>query len=194
MIDLTRCGSRRTSMPLTNAVPPVGGPHALQDLHGGRLARAVGAQDPEHLARRHGERDARDGLQVAIALAEVPHLDHRPVGMASFHHAPASGEKAGAKPQKQIRPIHTTAPPCPNPPPPSFPRTRESIPDASRLRRLVRLTGLSRLMSTRHSGAVHVTVQGRCPYNPFTPSSAAALSGAYRGAHTGSQLSRSAQS
>jgi len=38
------------------------------DAHGGALARAVGSEEPEHLAVAHVEREAADGLEVAVAL------------------------------------------------------------------------------------------------------------------------------
>ena len=55
MIDLTRWGSRRTSMPLTNAAPASGGRMPSRTSTVVVLPAPVRAQDPEHLARRHGE-------------------------------------------------------------------------------------------------------------------------------------------
>jgi hypothetical protein len=48
---------------------------ALEDLHGGRLARAVGAEQAEHLAPLHGDVDATHRLVVAVALVQVANLD-----------------------------------------------------------------------------------------------------------------------
>jgi hypothetical protein len=48
---------------------------ALEDLDGRGLARAVGAEQPEHLARRDLEVDAAHGLVLAVALVEVAHED-----------------------------------------------------------------------------------------------------------------------
>ena len=39
------------------------------------LARAVGAEESEHLAAIHGERDAADGLDLPVGLDEVLDLD-----------------------------------------------------------------------------------------------------------------------
>ena len=44
-----------------------------QDADGRRLARAVGPEEPERLARRDLEVDARDRLHLAVALLEIAH-------------------------------------------------------------------------------------------------------------------------
>src|SRR5207245_5061577 len=49
---------------------------ALQDLDGGRLARAVGSEEREHLAPVDIEVDAVDGRDVRIPLHEAADLDH----------------------------------------------------------------------------------------------------------------------
>src|SRR5207245_7997456 len=49
---------------------------ALQDLDGGRLARAVRSEEGEHLALVDVEVDAVDGRDVRIPLHEAADLDH----------------------------------------------------------------------------------------------------------------------
>jgi hypothetical protein len=53
--------------------PPV----ALEDLDRRRLASPVRAEQAEHLAARDLEGETADGVDVAIALAEVGNLDRR---------------------------------------------------------------------------------------------------------------------
>ena len=48
---------------------------ALEDLDGGGLAGAVGPEQPEHLAAAHLDVDPAHGLVLAVALAQVAHLD-----------------------------------------------------------------------------------------------------------------------
>ncbi len=43
-------------------------PEPLEDLHGGRLARAVGPEEGEHLAAVHVEVDAVDGDMPPVPL------------------------------------------------------------------------------------------------------------------------------
>ena len=50
-------------------------PVALEDLGGGRLARAVGSQQAEDLAGRDAERDPPHGLEVAVGAAQVADVD-----------------------------------------------------------------------------------------------------------------------
>src|SRR5262249_39719735 len=50
---------------------------ALEDLHGGRLAGPVRPQQPEHLAAMNVDVDPAHGLELAVALDEVAHLDRR---------------------------------------------------------------------------------------------------------------------
>ncbi len=57
--------------------PAVGHPQALDAFDGGGLTRAVRPEDPEDLARFDGERDAADGVTLAVALVEVVDLDDR---------------------------------------------------------------------------------------------------------------------
>jgi hypothetical protein len=48
---------------------------ALEDLDGGRLARAVRPEEGEDLTARDVQVDSRDGLDVAVALAQAANLD-----------------------------------------------------------------------------------------------------------------------
>jgi hypothetical protein len=48
----------------------VGLEHAEDDPHGGGLARPVGADEAEHLAFAHGEREVVEGDQVAVAAGQ----------------------------------------------------------------------------------------------------------------------------
>jgi hypothetical protein len=60
---------------------PVGDPQPLDRLHGGGLAGAVGADDPEDLAPLDGERHVLDGHRAAAALVQVldaPRMPARP--------------------------------------------------------------------------------------------------------------------
>ena len=50
---------------------------ALEDLDRRRLARAVRAEQADHLAALDAEREAAHGLDVAVALPQVVHLDRR---------------------------------------------------------------------------------------------------------------------
>jgi hypothetical protein len=47
----------------------------LEDLDRRRLARAVWAQQTEHLATLHRDVDPAHGLVLAVALGQAPHLD-----------------------------------------------------------------------------------------------------------------------
>ena len=58
-------GWRATSKPASRRVPAVGDDRGGEHPDGGRLARAVGAEQAEHLARRDVEVDAPDGLDAA---------------------------------------------------------------------------------------------------------------------------------
>jgi hypothetical protein len=49
-------------------------PVALEDLDRGRLARAVGAEQPEHLTALDVERDPPHRLDGPVVLAQVAHL------------------------------------------------------------------------------------------------------------------------
>ena len=61
----------------------IGGQDAEDDAHRRRLARAVGADEAEHLALAHGERDAVEGDDVSVAAREVPQLEHCPVAISA---------------------------------------------------------------------------------------------------------------
>ena len=58
----------------------VDGAHPLDHLQGRRLARPVGAEDPEHLALGDLEADPVHGLERAVALPQVVHQHDRPGG------------------------------------------------------------------------------------------------------------------
>jgi hypothetical protein len=53
------------------------GPEPLEDLDGGRLAGAVGAEEADDLAAPDVELDAGKDLALAVAHPEVAHLDQR---------------------------------------------------------------------------------------------------------------------
>jgi hypothetical protein len=50
---------------------------ALEDLDGGGLPRAVRAEEADHLAPLHAERQPADCFHVPVALAQLAHLDCR---------------------------------------------------------------------------------------------------------------------
>ena len=50
---------------------------AQQELDGGRLARAVGPEEPEHLAARHGHREPGERDRAAEVLLELHAVDGR---------------------------------------------------------------------------------------------------------------------
>jgi hypothetical protein len=50
--------------------------HAEDDPHGGGLAGAVGADEPEHLPLAHGERQVVEGDQVAVAAGQTLQFQH----------------------------------------------------------------------------------------------------------------------
>ena len=80
MRSLSRSAWRAGSMPSTRTVSPIGLVQALEDLDRRRLARAVGPQQAEDLARVDLEADAVDGLDVAVALVQVGDRDDRDIG------------------------------------------------------------------------------------------------------------------
>jgi hypothetical protein len=55
---------------------PVGLQHPQDDPHGGGLASAVRADEPEHLAFPHREREIIEGDDVAVAAAQPLQLEH----------------------------------------------------------------------------------------------------------------------
>ena len=59
------------------ALPAVGRQQRGQDADGGRLAGAVGAEQPEHGARGDVEVDAAQRLDLAVGLAQVAYFDGR---------------------------------------------------------------------------------------------------------------------
>ncbi len=63
-------------MPSTRRLPPLERTDARDHPHRGRLAGAVGTEEPEGLALANGEVDAVDGDEVAEALHETMGLDH----------------------------------------------------------------------------------------------------------------------
>src|SRR5690606_20945897 len=58
-------------------LPPVRHPQAFDALDGGRLARAVGAEDAEDLALLDGERHVVDRYFVAVAFVQPLYFDYR---------------------------------------------------------------------------------------------------------------------
>src|SRR5206468_7462709 len=64
---------------------------AVEGLERGRLARAAGAEQDQHAAFLHGEREAVEGHGTArIALADVDELDGRGHGRPAAIHSSAS--------------------------------------------------------------------------------------------------------
>jgi hypothetical protein len=55
---------------------PVRGPQAFDAFHGGGLACAVGAENPEDLALLHGEGNIVHRHGLAVTLVRVLHFDH----------------------------------------------------------------------------------------------------------------------
>ena len=62
----------------------VGGEIARHHLHGGGFARAIGTQKAQHLARPHGQAQARHGSDRPETLGEVLNFDHSRVGTRFF--------------------------------------------------------------------------------------------------------------
>ena len=58
-------------------VAAVAGAVALEDLDRRRLAGAVRPEQAEHLALLDGEADAGDGIDLAVALAQLAHRKSR---------------------------------------------------------------------------------------------------------------------
>src|SRR6202012_143380 len=54
----------------------VGGKITGHHFHGGRFARAVGAQEPQNLARLYGKAQTRHGRTRSETLGEVLNFDH----------------------------------------------------------------------------------------------------------------------
>jgi hypothetical protein len=63
--------------PATTRRLPVTSTPKAKDLDGGRLARAVGTEEAEDLARPDLEIDAVDGCDVGVALDQAAHPDDR---------------------------------------------------------------------------------------------------------------------
>jgi len=57
-------------------LPAVGGEHPQDDPHGCGLAGAVRPDEPVHLPRADGERDAIERDDVTISAREIPQLEH----------------------------------------------------------------------------------------------------------------------
>ena len=79
MRSLSAAASRDDVEPQDVRRAGIGRAQALEDLDGGGLAGAVGPEHPEHLAPAHLEGDAVHRLDLAVALAQVAHVDRRPV-------------------------------------------------------------------------------------------------------------------
>ena len=75
MLRRTSARCRTTSYPATTADPAVGAAQRAQHLDRRRLARAVGAEEPEDLARLDLERDLVHGGQLAVTLDEADDRD-----------------------------------------------------------------------------------------------------------------------
>ena len=65
-------------------------PVPLEDLDGGRLARAVRSEQAEHLAVLDLEADSAHRLHLAVGLAQIAHLDGEPFVMLYWGCMPAA--------------------------------------------------------------------------------------------------------
>ena len=81
-------GAGRARAP--RAVPASGAAVALQDLHRRRLAGAVGAEQPEHLAPVDGERQPVHRQVGAVGLLQPVDRDRRPVRLRHLSRGPAT--------------------------------------------------------------------------------------------------------
>ena len=70
----TEVGLRNFPLVQANESQP---PEAFKDVHRGRFARAVRAEEGQDLPPPHLEIDARDGLMAVIALDQAADADHR---------------------------------------------------------------------------------------------------------------------
>ena len=74
-----------------DGVPAIGGAHPFNDFDGGGFAGTIWTEQGENLALLHLERNAVDGLHVAVALPQLLHHDdgavpvHRPVIIRRHH-------------------------------------------------------------------------------------------------------------
>ncbi len=75
MRSLHLLGLPRDVSPATRAAPSLGREQAAEHADGGRLARAVGAEVAEDLARRHLERDVVHRGEGAEAAGQPVDLD-----------------------------------------------------------------------------------------------------------------------
>ena len=66
-----RASPRHGSTPSTRHLAAVARPVALEDLDRRRLARAVRAEEAEHLAREHVEVDSAHGLDAVVRLPQA---------------------------------------------------------------------------------------------------------------------------
>ena len=72
----------------------VGSRQGREDPQGGRLARPVGAEEPEHLAPPDHEVDPGDRLELAVALGEATGFDGGPVAGCHDHRELCNGPAA----------------------------------------------------------------------------------------------------
>ena len=81
----TDIGSAVTEKPATRPSPAVGRKQRRQESDRRALAGAVGADEAEDLTLADGEAQVVDGDEIAVALGEVAHLDHRSCVSGSLH-------------------------------------------------------------------------------------------------------------
>ena len=77
MLFRTPIGSCVTLWPLTIPSPAVALQQRRQKANRRALAGAVGADEPEHLARGDLQVQIRHGHKVAVSLREISQFDHR---------------------------------------------------------------------------------------------------------------------
>src|SRR3989475_9135554 len=86
--------------------------HTGQHLHGGRLAGAVGAEEPYQLPGGDLEVEAAHGLDRAEALGELAEADHATVASRSPRRLTAPGRPAAPPPSTPASRRPSTPPAC----------------------------------------------------------------------------------
>ncbi len=86
----------------TETSPAVAFPIPLEDLHRGRLARAVGAEEGEDLSPIDVEVDAADRLHVPVGLVESSDVDHA-LGHGELHTTPRDSKRLPAGEPRLLR-------------------------------------------------------------------------------------------
>ena len=115
-----------------------------QDAHRRRLARAVGADEPEHLAAVHAERHVIDGTHAAEVADEPVDLQHR-----------AHGRPSGAPEHDVDAAALEHARPCPVPRTATAPAPRDTSPPADARRAAETWTAAATSAGAASVGADH---------------------------------------